>query len=295
MALWSQKLGVRNMFNISTLLTPLWAEQTWPRGAARSTQGWRPSVLQLWKSPMASTTHGLAAHLQLSSSRSQSGKPDRRDKIKQTAFCVGRCYVFFKHRGDWLCVFIYGGIHLMVKYTLWRPRGSVIRGSRVCEPVKAFLARWKGAAHSSAIILLQYSYNMPSPDHHVYQSYYKSFLLQRKHLLWLHALLLANVIVVIIPGRTRFTVNMSATLMRLDGAPNNLSGEHPEGVADFYTAVTSSGALNENFWVQTGGRAALHQYDIDGMIFFLQFTCFYLNSGILNDHINWIQFTHTIS
>lgn len=103
------------------------------------------------------------------------------------------------------------------------------------------------AAHSNAIILLRYSCNMPSLDHHVRQSRYKSFLRQQKHLLWLHALLLANVIFIITPGRAGYAMNMSTALMR----PNNRREVQPQGAVDFYTAVTSFWVHNEKIWQHT--------------------------------------------
>lgn len=62
-------------------------------------------------------------------------EPTKQDYINR--FMCGMVYVF-KHRGDGLCGLIYGSIYLWEKHSLWRPTVSFIRGSRVCEPVKAF-------------------------------------------------------------------------------------------------------------------------------------------------------------
>lgn len=125
----------------------------------------------------------------------------------------------FKQRGDWLCTvlfiapFIWGRMDFVKARRLSHPREHGLWGSQGCVAPHSPL----NGKELCTGVLLSSCTNMPPLDHHFHESCYKSFLLQRKHLLWLPALLLANVIVIIIPGRVCFTVIMSTTLMRLGG------------------------------------------------------------------------------
>lgn len=226
------------MFNISILLIP-------PSGKAvlaRSCSKINTRLTAIWSTAlqnpqMANTTHSLGFISQQTLQQqaptiSQAGHPgpnsipDQRPQTKlgrldQTNDPVcGKVARLFKQRGDWLCTllfiatFIWGRIDFVKARRLSHARGAeFVRQSRLCCTT---LLTLDGEELCTGVLLSSFA-NMPPLDHHFYERCYKSFLLQWKHLLWLPALLLANVIVIIIPGRVRFSVIMSATLMRLGG------------------------------------------------------------------------------
>lgn len=181
---------------------------------------------------MANTTHSLGSvSLQthgsgrLQQSVRQAGpaadqrpqtKLGRLDQTNDPA--CGKVARLFKQRGDCLCTllfiaaFIWGRIDFAKARRLSHPREQSLWGSQGCVAPHSTL---DGEELCTEVLLSSFA-NMPPLDYHFYESCYKSLLLQWKHLLWLPALLLANVIVIIIPGRVRFSVIMSATMMRLD-------------------------------------------------------------------------------
>lgn len=130
-----------------------------------------------------------------------------------------RWHVSLNREVTWLCTllfiaaFIRGRIDFVKARRLSHPREQSLWGSQGCVAPHATL---DGEELCTGVLLSSLA-NMPPLDHRFCESCYESFLLQWKHLLWLPALLLANVIVIIIPGRLRFSVIMSATLMRRGG------------------------------------------------------------------------------
>lgn len=185
---------------------------------------------------MANTTHSPGSvsptNTAAAGSNNHSGRPaptadqwpqTKLGRLYQTNGTVcGKVALFFKQRGDWLCTLIYSSAYLREEDLVKARRLSQPR-EQVCELVKAVLHHVPQWMDSVRTVLLSSFSNMPSLVHHFCESCYKSLLLQRKHLLWLPALRLANAIVIIIPGRVRFTVIMSATLIQLGGQHHIIS------------------------------------------------------------------------
>lgn len=230
---WSQELGAGSMFNISILLILPWGEAVLARSCSkintRLTAIWS-TALKILKWQIPPTAWALSPNKHSSSRLQQSVRQasptaDQRPQTKlgrldQTNDPVcGKVARLFKQRGDWLCTllfiaaFIWGRIDFVKARRLSHPREQSLWGSQGCVAPRSMQ---DGEEPCTGVLLSSFA-NMPPLDHHFYESCYKSFLLQWKHLLWLPALLLANVIVIIIPGRAGFTVIMSATLMRRGG------------------------------------------------------------------------------
>ena len=286
---WSQELGAWSMFNISILLIPPWGEAVFGKIVLQDQHEVDGHLVYSAGNPqMANTTHSLGSVSQqtepqkrlqqsvrpgparpgparpsLTSDQRPQTKPGRLDQTNDPV-CVGRWHVSLNREVTGLCTllfiaaFIWGRIDFVKARRLSHPREQSLWGSQGCVAPHATL---DGEELCTGVLLSSLA-NMPPLDHRFCESCYKSFLLQWKHLLWLPALLLANVIVIIIPGRLRFSVIMSATLMRRGGQHKIIRVKNIlRGRMTFKTAVGSWCDLcGKKFcvesWTQTGGIRA---------------------------------------